>query len=714
MKFLYITSIIFSSILLSSQESSMKMPTFDLDAILSEDQSRDSNAPIRYAFDFDVDINLFENASVENLDNGDKIWRLRVESDEAIGMKLYFNEFYLPKGSSLLIYNSDYDMVVGPLTFADNHEDQQFSHRLIKGDFLTLEYHEPYEVFDSALINISKVYHAYKDILGFYESSDRDRNCGENVVCDDGEFEDQINSVIFLDMGGYICSASLINNTSFDLTPYVLTANHCIDTNLNDSNPAPTGVHNYYTFYFNHQSSSCSNSNGYYNNSRTGSTVRASYYYSDVALLEMDYSPASSFNAYYAGWSKSTSTPQISAGIHHPGGDPKKINYDNNQYASSDGWYSSNTHWRLSWAEGGTEGGSSGSPVFNDDKLIVGQLHGGSGECGSGTDYYGKFSKSWIGGGTSSSRLSDWLDPEGTGLTSIPGTYNGEGGGEAPEITLISPNGGESLDLGTNYEITWDDNFSDNVSLKLYRGGVFAATISSSTESDGSFNWTIPTDLQENDNYKIKIQNVSESVINDLSDNNFSITSPGIIYLSIDSVSLTGSEGTIDIYMENNTSVSGYQFVINDSPDVINITGVQDLSDSDFSLSSSEGGQILAFSFTGGVIQPSSGLLLYATFEVVDNQETTLCIQDAVFSDPSADPLIVNIGDCVTFEMANILMGDINFDGILNVLDAVLLVNAVLDPGLLNDAEFQAADFNTDGLLNVLDVVSLINIILTP
>ena len=64
--------------------------------------------------------------------------------------------------------------------------------------------------------------------------------------------------------------------------------------------------------------------------------------------------------------------------------------------------------------------------------------------------------------------------------------------------------------------------------------------------------------------------------------------------------------------------------------------------------------------------------------------------------------------------MANILMGDINFDGILNVLDAVLLVNAVLDPGLLNDAEFQAADFNTDGLLNVLDVVSLINIILTP
>ena len=46
-----------------------------------------------------------------------------------------------------------------------------------------------------SIINISKVYHAYKDVLGFYES-ERDRNCGENVACDDGEFEDQINSVI--------------------------------------------------------------------------------------------------------------------------------------------------------------------------------------------------------------------------------------------------------------------------------------------------------------------------------------------------------------------------------------------------------------------------------------------------------------------------------------------------------------------------------------
>ena len=41
-------------------------------------------------------------------------------------------------------------------------------------------------------------------------------------------------------MGGYICSAALINNTSQDLTPYVLTAYHCVQ----GENP------NYFTFIF--------------------------------------------------------------------------------------------------------------------------------------------------------------------------------------------------------------------------------------------------------------------------------------------------------------------------------------------------------------------------------------------------------------------------------------------------------------------------------
>tara|TARA_Y100001970_G_C14213803_1_gene848479 strand:- start:1126 stop:2412 length:1287 start_codon:yes stop_codon:yes gene_type:complete len=428
----------------------------------------------------------------------------------------------------------------------------------------------------------------------------------------------------------------------------------------------------------------------------------------------MDYSPATSFNGYYAGWDRSSSSPQVSAGVHHPGGAPKKINYDNNDTAYSDGWYSSNTHWRLSWDEGGTEGGSSGSPLFDENKLIVGQLHGGSGECGNGTDYYGKISTSWTGGGTSTTRLSNWLDPNGTGQTSISGTYNGENGGDPAEVTLIAPNGGELLEAGGNYTITWDDNFDDNISLKLYKGGVFSTTIVSSTQSDGSYTWNIPADIEDRDDYKIKITNVGQSTVYDYSNAYFSIEGAGSVSINITDVNLSGTGGNITVYMENDTPIAGYQFVLSDSPDYINITGVQDLTDSGFSVSSNADGQVIAFSFTGGTIDPGSRPLLSIDFEVINGDEVTLCLSDPVFSNPSASLVPVSLGDCVDVELIQVIVGDINFDSIINVLDAVILVNAVLNSTPLEDLEMQAADINNDDILNVLDVVQLINIILNP
>ena len=66
-----------------------------------------------------------------------------------------------------------------------------------------------------------------------------------------------------------------LNNTSQDLTPYVLTAWHCVE-------PESPGDHNTFTFYFNHQSSTCNGNSGYYGNSRTGSYLRASKNFSSI------------------------------------------------------------------------------------------------------------------------------------------------------------------------------------------------------------------------------------------------------------------------------------------------------------------------------------------------------------------------------------------------------------------------------------------------
>ena len=146
--------------------NTISMGSVDIKALIEEDANTISG-PFRYAHSFDVDINLFNDGTVHTLENGDQIWTLQIHSEDAVGLKLYFNDFYLPFGSELLIYNEEQDMVVGPLTYADNHEDGEFSHRLLKGDIIIAEYYQPFNTNENALINIGTVYHAYKDILGF-------------------------------------------------------------------------------------------------------------------------------------------------------------------------------------------------------------------------------------------------------------------------------------------------------------------------------------------------------------------------------------------------------------------------------------------------------------------------------------------------------------------------------------------------------------------
>ena len=58
------------------------------------------------------------------------------------------------------------------------------------------------------------------------------------------------------------------------------------------------------------------------------------------------------------------------------------------------------------------------------------------------------------------------------------------------------------------------------------------------------------------------------------------------------------------------------------------------------------------------------------------------------------------------------LLGDVNEDGVLNILDVVILTNFIIETDYPSENQFNAADINGDGILNVLDVINLINSIL--
>jgi lysyl endopeptidase len=229
----------------------------------------------------------------------------------------------------------------------------------------------------------------------------------------------------------YLCSGALINNTSGDLTPYFLTAHHCGVT----AATAATVV-----VYWNYQNCPCRTpgsaasggaGNGSLGQFQTGSTVRADYASTDVTLLELDDPIAAAVNAHWAGWDRTGADASSAVGIHHPGGEEKRISFENDPTTVTSYYGTAvpgdGTHIRVTdWDLGTTEGGSSGSPLFNPDHRIIGQLHGGDAACGNNEDdWYGRFSVSWTGGGTNSTRLSNWLDPGSTGVTVLDGIDGG-------------------------------------------------------------------------------------------------------------------------------------------------------------------------------------------------------------------------------------------------------------------------------------------------
>ena len=87
------------------------------------------------------------------------------------------------------------------------------------------------------------------------------------------------------------------------------------------------------------------------------------------------------------------------------------------------------------------------------------------------------------------------------------------------------------------------------------------------------------------------------------------------------------------------------------------------------------------------------------------DNSTELCISEGVISDVIGLGLYVTFGDCIT---TSFLLGDLNNDGICNVLDIVALVNIVLG----FDEPNVAGDLNNDGIYNVLDIITLVNIVL--
>ncbi len=398
------------------------------------DEADETPTPLRMGVSVIVEKGIENSGTWTELPGGDKVWRLEIEVPGALALGVYYNDFYMPEGGKLFLYNSDKKQILGAYTNQVNPEENLFSTQFIKGDKVTLEYWQPKNQTESPRLNISEVAYAYRNIeFGFDDVRDS-WWCMIDVVCEEGDnWENQIDGAarISIKIGGsyYWCSGSLINNTENNRTPYFLTAAHCGGT-------ASSYDLNQWVFYFNYQASTCGgNASG--SQTMTGCSLKAKDITqadegSDFYLVEFNQTIPVVYQVFYNGWNRTNEVDDAGSGVgvHHPAGDIKKISTYDTPLQSSTFWNGLPTHWKLQWAETVNgrsimQGGSSGSPIFDSNGLIMGDLTGGytSNSCSTPSPaYYGKIWYSWDqNGNTAGARLKDWLDPNNTGIEKLPG-----------------------------------------------------------------------------------------------------------------------------------------------------------------------------------------------------------------------------------------------------------------------------------------------------
>ena len=110
-------------------------------------------------------------------------------------------------------------------------------------------------------------------------------------------------------------------------------------------------------------------------------------------------------------------------------------------------------------------------------------------------------------------------------------------GNNTPSITVLSPNGGETWDLGADVVITWESvNIPGQVKVSLHKDGNYHRTINNSTENNGEYTWNVPMNLDPDSDYTVRVRSVDNTSIKDFSDNTFAIdegnNTPSITVLS--------------------------------------------------------------------------------------------------------------------------------------------------------------------------------------
>jgi hypothetical protein len=372
---------------------------------------------------FNCGFSMVRDAKVSIGDGG--VWyRLMLVSPHAGAIELSLVDAALPTSAEIYVSNPSGSRVLGAFSPSE-FPNQILNTASIPGDSVLVSMWIPSKKSASDL-QILYVHHLFGASVS-KKSGDpvkKGNDCFISTTCPEAmDWQNEKNAVVMYHFstggGRSSCTGTLLNNTAQDKRNFFITANHCISTSTEAQ---------FASFIFGYEGLTCTDLGGEVSKTLSGATLRATGldHKLDFTLLELQQTPPLSFNAYYAGWSNSSSIPANSTIIHHPNGYIKSISKDYDPSVAytnvpTDWTDDANSLWEVKWDLSSTTGGSSGAPLFNEQHLLVGTLAGGEASCtnSKGSDLFCRFYVAWNKYSGAANQLKPWLDPLNSGIVKL-------------------------------------------------------------------------------------------------------------------------------------------------------------------------------------------------------------------------------------------------------------------------------------------------------
>ncbi|MBE0638475.1 MAG: choice-of-anchor D domain-containing protein, partial [Bacteroidales bacterium] len=346
-------------------------------------------------------------------------------SKKADEIRIFFAEGNFPYGTEVNIFSQD-EYAFHQRELFGQLDEYGFYTTTTFADYLYLQVVINLGLIeDNVRFTISKIIH----VDNRYIPEDISRACYLDANCSDANsfahidgFRRATARLYFPTLNKYgLCSGTQLNDIrAIDLQPFLLTANHCFDTQT-----SAAGLEARFYYWSTSCNSGVVNPNHIIVN---GSNLIATNNQTDFTLVLLKEKGGN----YYMGWDiGSVSNNTVMHSVHHPGGTLMKYHRMQNKTSPSwtcTGFSTSNFHY-TKVTHGQESGGSSGGGVVDPDGRIRGQLYGTChldpwDNCDYNTYYnmWGKFGVSY-----SNNNLQYWLWNGGASVamsTSPSSSYN--------------------------------------------------------------------------------------------------------------------------------------------------------------------------------------------------------------------------------------------------------------------------------------------------